>query len=83
MQGPPILAAEPTGLPLTERTMADYLRDLGYTTRAVGKWHLGFFRREYTPRFRGFNSFFGYYGGLISYYDHILQDVVSQTELIF
>ncbi|XP_065211898.1 arylsulfatase B-like [Planococcus citri] len=75
MQGAPILAAEPVGLPLTERTMADYLRDLGYTTRAVGKWHLGFYRREYTPRFRGFNSFFGYYGGFIGYYDHILQDV--------
>jgi len=77
MQGPPILAAEPIGLPLTEKTMANHFKDLGYRTRAVGKWHLGFYRQEFTPRFRGFESFFGYYGGFISYYDHILQDTVS------
>lgn len=81
MQGPPILAAEPSGLPLSERTLADHLQGLGYTTRAVGKWHLGFHRKEYTPRFRGFNSFFGYYAGFIGYYDHILQDVVSLSEI--
>lgn len=77
MQGLPILSAEPVGLPLTERTMADYLKELGYKTRAVGKWHLGFYRKEYTPTNRGFDSYFGYYGGFISYYDYILQDSVS------
>jgi len=77
MQGTPILAAEPVGLPLTEKTLADYLKELGYSTKAVGKWHLGYYKREYTPRFRGFDNFYGYYAGFISYYDHILQDVVS------
>lgn len=83
MQGPPILAAEPVGLPLTEKTLADYLKELGYSTKAVGKWHLGYYRREYTPRFRGFDNFYGYYAGFISYYDHILQDVVSFFLIFF
>src|SRR6185436_3067203 len=29
------------GLPVTEKTLADRLRALGYATACVGKWHLG------------------------------------------
>src|SRR5687767_2544748 len=29
------------GLPLSEKTMADRFKTLGYATAAVGKWHLG------------------------------------------
>ncbi|KAI5731637.1 hypothetical protein M8J77_013626 [Diaphorina citri] len=79
MQGPPIWGAEPRGVPLTERFLPEYLRELGYSTKAIGKWHLGFFRREYTPLYRGFESHFGYLNGVISYYDHILSDQYSRT----
>src|SRR4030095_15443929 len=41
------------GLPLTETTMAQRLKDLGYATYAVGKWHLGN-DLEYRPMKRGF-----------------------------
>ena len=27
------------GLPLTEKTIADYLREVGYATLGLGKWH--------------------------------------------
>jgi arylsulfatase A-like enzyme len=46
------------GLPTTETTLANRLRELGYATCAVGKWHLGA-----GPRFivtaRGFDEFYG------------------------
>lgn len=46
------------GLPLTETTMADRLKKLGYATCAVGKWHLGG-PPEYLPMKRGFDEFYG------------------------
>ncbi len=42
----------PQGLPLNERTMANALKEAGYATHIVGKWHLGFYKREFTPLFR-------------------------------
>jgi arylsulfatase A-like enzyme len=77
MQGQSILAAEPRGLPLQEKILPQYLKDLGYVTRAVGKWHLGFYKKEFTPTYRGFDAHFGYWGEYTSYYDHILEDMVS------
>ena len=46
------------GLALTETTIAQRLKDLGYATYAVGKWHLGR-EPEYRPMRRGFDEFFG------------------------
>ena len=47
-----------TGLPLTEVTIADVLKESGYRTAAIGKWHLGH-QPEYLPTSRGFDSFYG------------------------
>lgn len=47
------------GLPPTERTLADVLRDQGYATALVGKWHLGG-AAKYHPQRRGFDEFFGF-----------------------
>jgi arylsulfatase A-like enzyme len=77
MQGEPITAAEPRGLPLQEKILPQYLKELQYDTRAVGKWHLGFYKKEFTPTYRGFDSHLGCWGGYIGYYDHILQQIVS------
>lgn len=46
------------GLPLTETTIAQRLKELGYATYAVGKWHLGS-DLEYRPMRRGFDEFYG------------------------
>ena len=58
------------GLPLFDETLADLLRRASYKTHAVGKWHLGFSSWEQTPTFRGFESFFGFYGGGEDYFQH-------------
>jgi arylsulfatase A-like enzyme len=55
------------GLPLTETTLAQRLKDAGYTTGMVGKWHLGE-DRQFQPMSRGFQSFFGFLGGAHSYF---------------
>ncbi|XP_001641815.2 arylsulfatase J isoform X2 [Nematostella vectensis] len=70
MQHSVILAAQPYGLGLNETLMPQYLKRLGYATHGVGKWHLGFFKYEYTPIQRGFDSYFGYWCGKGDYWDH-------------
>lgn len=46
------------GLHPDERTVADVLRDAGYATKLVGKWHLGD-QPEFLPTRHGFDSYFG------------------------
>ena len=47
-----------SGLSLKETTIADRLKSLGYSTAAVGKWHLGG-GEAYRPTKRGFDEFYG------------------------
>ncbi|PNF39716.1 Arylsulfatase B [Cryptotermes secundus] len=79
MQGNSLVAAESRGLP-PGKILPQYLKDLGYTTRAVGKWHLGFYKPEVTPTYRGFDSHLGYWNDYVSYYDYILQERYSDGE---
>ncbi|XP_061471595.1 arylsulfatase G isoform X2 [Rhineura floridana] len=46
------------GLPLNETTLADVLKEAGYLTAVIGKWHLGH-NGPYHPNFRGFDYYFG------------------------
>lgn len=46
------------GLPQSEITIAKGLKQLGYKTAAVGKWHLGHLP-EFLPTSHGFDSYFG------------------------
>ncbi|HEX6960781.1 MAG TPA: sulfatase [Lacipirellula sp.] len=56
-----------TGLPLSEKTLADRLKAAGYHTAMVGKWHLGN-GDKFHPLSRGFDEFFGFLGGAHSYF---------------
>ncbi|XP_014470860.1 PREDICTED: arylsulfatase B-like [Dinoponera quadriceps] len=77
MQHSVICPSEPRGLPLTEKLMPEYLKELGYSTNIVGKWHLGFYKHEYTPLYRGFDTHFGYWNGLQDYYSHEVIEPVT------
>lgn len=49
--------------------LLQYLKKQGYTTGLIGKWHLGFYKNASTPTKRGYDSYFGYYGGYVRYND--------------
>lgn len=59
------------GLPLEERTLPQALKEVGYETAIVGKWHLGAFQPGYLPLQRGFDHQYGHYNGAIDYFTHI------------
>jgi arylsulfatase A-like enzyme len=50
-------------------TLAESLKDAGYHTGLVGKWHLGY-NGDVLPTRMGFDEFFGHLGGKIDYYKH-------------
>lgn len=50
------------GLPLDQRTIANVMRDAGYATALVGKWHQGFDEAHH-PQSRGFDDYFGFLVG--------------------
>jgi len=79
------------GLPLDEITVAELLRDAGYTTAMIGKWHLAQVE-ALMPWHQGFDSFFGtatsnddknffLYEAMGTNY-HRLPEKVDQTKLI-
>jgi arylsulfatase A-like enzyme len=59
------------GLPLDERTLQHALKEAGYATALVGKWHLGHFDPAYLPTARGFDRQYGHYNGQIDYHTHV------------
>ena len=50
----------PRGLPEEEVTLADILREAGYATALIGKWHQGH-AHPYLPADNGFDYFYGLY----------------------
>jgi arylsulfatase A-like enzyme len=56
------------GLPTDERTLPEALREAGYSTAMVGKWHLGHADRKFWPQNRGFDHFYGNLVGEVDYF---------------
>ena len=68
------------GLPITEKTIADYLKELGYQTAVFGKWHQGGADR-FHPTKRGFDEFLGFRGGARPYFPYDQAPKDSQKKL--
>ncbi len=47
------------GLPDSELTLAEALKEAGYATGMAGKWHLGYKQEKFLPPNQGFGSWFG------------------------
>ena len=58
---------ETIGLPLNEVLISDMLKEAGYRTAAIGKWHLGYTNKHLPPQ-RGFDFWYGFSGGARSFW---------------
>lgn len=61
------------GLSLNEITLAEVLKEQGYTCGMYGKWHLGY-KEAFNPIHQGFGSFTGFVSGNIDYNSHVDQE---------
>ena len=57
------------GLQTTENTLPKMLKQAGYATALIGKWHLGYYP-VYNPMHHGFDTFRGYISGNVDYHLH-------------
>ncbi len=57
------------GLTPTGSSLPRLLKNNGYATALVGKWHLGW-KSEFSPLAHGFDYFFGFKSGFVDYYQH-------------
>ena len=65
-----LMPGSEAAIPKDTSTIAEVLKRSGYSTHAIGKWHLGFQGWDDTPIGRGFESHAGYLNGAIDYYHH-------------
>ena len=61
------------GLQKSETTFAEVLKDAGYVTGIIGKWHQGYPQNadDYHPQNHGFDEFVGYHSGNIDFVSHV------------
>ncbi|HEY8521551.1 MAG TPA: sulfatase-like hydrolase/transferase [Gammaproteobacteria bacterium] len=64
-----VARAGDSGLPATGYSLPQLLKNHGYATGLIGKWHLGYVP-EKSPRAHGFDYFFGLKSGYHDYYTH-------------
>jgi arylsulfatase A-like enzyme len=57
------------GMPSQQITIAEKLKEAGYATAHIGKWHLGH-HKETIPNAQGFDHSFGHLVGCIDNYSH-------------
>jgi arylsulfatase A-like enzyme len=72
-----IPSAHTYGLPTDEWLLPQALKEAGYTTAIIGKWHLGHADQKYWPRQRGFDYQYGPLIGEIDYFTHEQHGVVD------
>ena len=65
------------GLPTDERTLPQALKEAGYSTAMVGKWHLGHADKKFWPQNRGFDHFYGNLVGEVDYFTKMRGGIVD------
>ena len=72
-----ILSAGDYGLPTDEWLLPQALKEAGYSTAIIGKWHLGHADMKFWPRQRGFDHAYGPLIGELDYFTHQQHGVVD------
>ena len=78
---------EPTrrihGLDTNERTIAEALKEAGYFTAIIGKWHAGEWLPEHLPMGQGFMYQYGHYAWGIDYFQKTIEHNAPATFAVY
>lgn len=66
------------GIPISHPTVSSLIKNAGYETALVGKWHLGYLP-EFGPLRFGFDEFFGIMSGAVDHFTH--KDMMAEPDL--
>jgi arylsulfatase A-like enzyme len=66
------IRSEKDGLTSSVPTLSSWLKEAGYQTALLGKWHLGS-APDFTPNAHGYDQFFGHHQWTVSYYRHLTE----------
>jgi arylsulfatase A-like enzyme len=72
-------ASRHIGLPPGHPTLPSLLKQAGYSTTLIGKWHLGWLP-DYGPLKSGYDHFYGFRGGALDYFTHKAGPPTTDTE---
>ncbi len=78
LQEPLAIRNETAGIPADHPTLPSLLRDSGYSTAMIGKWHCGWLP-WFSPVKSGFQKFWGCFDGAVDYFSHV--DTAGQHDL--
>ena len=67
------------GLPPAHPTLPSILKQVGYQSTLIGKWHLGSLP-DFGPLQTGYDHFYGFRGGALDYYTHKSGPPSTDTE---
>lgn len=73
---------EDDGLDTSLVLLSGHLKNEGYATCAIGKWHLGL-NDIYHPNSRGFDEFYGFLGGARSYFPYDKMERIPRSRKLY
>ena len=74
----PLTHNDPRHLPPSDTSLPRLLKNAGYATGLIGKWHLGYMDAA-GPNRHGFDEFWGFRRGAVDYYTHNVATVAAVT----
>ncbi|XP_067949066.1 arylsulfatase B-like [Watersipora subatra] len=73
-----LMSASQSCLPIEHKTIYDHMREEGYVTKHLGKWHLGDCDESCLPQARGIDEFRGILSGRADYFNWTMLNGVQR-----